>query len=179
MSAAPLLFHEAQPFRQRRTRLLIAIPPAGLLVLAIWQIGLRHPWGLHPMSNGQLASLTVFLWLFYLWMLRVRLVTTVDGDEIAVRLDGLGRRRRIAVAQITRAAETVFDPVRDFGGYGFRAIPHGRAYLAGGTRGIRLELAKGQTVVIGSERPGELLRAIERAQAIKAAVPRSPTTQFS
>jgi hypothetical protein len=117
------------------------------------------------MSNGQLATMTVFAWLVYLWLLRVRLVTTVEGGEIGVRLDGLGRRRRITITQIIRAAETTFDPVGDFGGYGFRAMPHGRAYLAGGTRGIRLELPKGQTVVIGSERPAELLRAIERARA--------------
>lgn len=167
MSAKPL-FHEEQPFRQRRTRLLLAVPPAGLLGLAIWQIALGHVWGRHPMSNGQLATLTVFLWLVYGWLLRVRLVTTVEGGEITVRLAGLGRRRRIGIAEVTRAAETTFDPIHDFGGYGFRPIPRGRAYLAGGTRGIRLDLPEGRTVVIGSERPAELLTAIERARTTKS-----------
>ena len=55
-----------------------------------------------------------------------------------------------------------YDPVRDYGGYGIRTTRHGTAYIAGGNRGVRLELAKGGTILIGSERPEELVSAITR-----------------
>jgi hypothetical protein len=159
---AERLFFEEQAFRQRRMRLLLAVPPSILLLLAIWQVVLGHPWGKHPMSNAGLIGWTLFLWFVYVRLVRVRLVTELAPSELLVSMRGLWRRRRIPVSDIKSVEVITFDPVRDFGGYGIRATRHGTAYIAGGNDGVRLQLTSGATVLIGSERSKELADAIGR-----------------
>jgi hypothetical protein len=159
---AERLFYEEQTFRQRRMLLLLAVPPSVLLLLVIWQAVLGHPWGNHPMSNASLTGWTIFLWLVYLRLVRIRLVTELLPTELLVSMRGLWRRRRIAVNDIKSVETITFDPVRDFGGYGIRTTRQGTAYIAGGNNGVRLQLASGATLVIGSERSKELADAIHR-----------------
>jgi hypothetical protein len=155
-------FHEEQSFRQRRLWLLLAIPPFGLLLLVIWQVVLGHPWGRQPMSNAGLIGWTVFLWLVYVRLLTVRLVTDVHSGEVSVAMRGLWRRRRIPLSDIKSSKVVAYDALRDFGGYGIRSTARGKAYIAGGNRGVRLELKRGGPLLIGSQRPEELELAIQQ-----------------
>jgi hypothetical protein len=52
------------------------------------------------------------------------------------------------------------DIARDYGGYGFRSARGGKAYVASGGRGVRVTLAGGEKLVVGSERPDELARML-------------------
>ena|SRR5579862_7544646 len=153
-------FHEAQRLRPPRFRWLVAFPPALVTALAIAQLRIGHPIGTQAPSNRGFVSLAVLLWLVYVWLSRVQLVTDVDATAVSIRLRGLSRRHRISLATIRSASAVAFSPERDFGGHGIRAVAGGRAYIAQGTRGARLELEGGQFVVIGSARPEELLAAI-------------------
>jgi hypothetical protein len=155
-------FVETQPFRQTRLLILLAIPPVAMSLLCVWQAGLGHPWGKQPLSNTGVIGWTIFLWLIYLRLITIRLVTEVRTDEIRVGMRGLWRARRIPLQDVQSAAVAAFDPVRDYGGYGVRSTNRGVAYLAGGNRGVRLELANGSRVTIGSRRPEELAQAIGR-----------------
>jgi len=112
------------------------------------------------MSNASIVGWTVFLWLVYFRLVTVRLVTDVRPGEVSVAMRGLWRERRIPLGEIKSAKTVTYDPVRDWGGYGIRTTPRGKAYIAGGNRGIRLELIKGGVILIGSERPEQLERAI-------------------
>jgi hypothetical protein len=143
-----------------RLRILLAIPPVLMLGLVLWQVVLGHPWGRQPMSNASIVGWTVFLWLVYFRLVTVRLVTDVRPGEVSVAMRGLWRERRIPLGEIKSAKTVTYDPVRDWGGYGIRTTPRGKAYIAGGNRGIRLELIKGGVILIGSERPEQLERAI-------------------
>ena len=155
------VFHEEQRFHLKRQRILLAIPPVGMTLLVVWQVILGHPWGKQPLSNGSVIGWTIFLWLVYLRLVTVRLVTEVRPRELAVAMRGLWRERRIPLGEIKSAKAVTYDPERDYGGYGIRTTKRGKAYIAGGNRGVRLELAKGGTVLIGSERAEELISAIE------------------
>ncbi len=157
-----VFFHEEQNFQQPRIRLLLAIPPTILLGLAVWQVALGHAWGKQPMSNGSLIFWTVFLWLLYFYLIRVRLVTEVRSDGVMVGLKGLGRRRSIPSDAIKSVELASYDPVRDFGGYGIRFQGSTSAYIASGNRGVRLELSTGKKVWIESKRPDDLLAALQR-----------------
>jgi hypothetical protein len=159
---AERLFYEEQTFRQRRIRVLLAVPPSLLLLLVIWQAVLGHPWGKRPMSNASLIGWTIFLWLVYLRLVRIRLVTELRLQELLVSMRGLWRTRRIPLSDIKSVEVVEFDPVRDYGGYGIRITRHGTAYIAGGNDGVRLQLIGGALVLIGSERSKELAEAISR-----------------
>jgi hypothetical protein len=153
-------FHEAQRLRPPRFRWLVAFPPAMVTALAVAQLRLGHPIGTHALSNGGFVSLAIFLWLVYVWLSRVQLVTDVEASGVSLRLRGLSRHHRIPLEAIRSAAVVTFDADRDFGGFGIRTIAGGRAYVARATRGVRLELDGDGFVVIGSLRPEELVAAV-------------------
>jgi hypothetical protein len=151
------LFYEKQRFPLRRVGVVLAIPPCFMLGLLVWQVVLGHPWGKQPMSNANVVGWTIFLWIIYFRLITVQLVIEVRGGELLVGLRGLWRARRVALGDI-RSVETItFDPERDYGGYGIRSSRQGTAYIAGGNRGVRLKLANGVTLVMGSQRPEELV----------------------
>jgi hypothetical protein len=158
--SAQAVFHEEQSLRLMRLRLLVAIPPVSMLLLVIWQVVLGHPWGKQPISNAGVIGWTVFLWLVYFRLVTVRLVTDVRPGELSVAMRGLWRERRIPLSEVKSAKSVTYDPVRDYGGYGIRTTRRGTAYIAGGNRGVRVELVKGGALLVGSERPEELVSAI-------------------
>jgi len=160
-SRAQPLFEEVQRFHLTRLRILVAIPPTAMLLLLIWQVILGHPWGKEPMSNASVIGWTTFLWLVYFRLMTVRLVTEVRPGEVSVAMRGFWRERRIPLAEIKAAQEVTFDAARDWGGYGIRTTGRGKAYIAGGSRGVRLQLVTGGMILIGSERSDELASVIK------------------
>ncbi len=159
-SDSPPAFLEVQRFPLRRIALALASPPCFLLGLLIWQVVLGHTWGKHPMSNADVVGWTVFLWLIYLRLITVRLVTEVRKGELIVRMRGLWRLRRVPLDHIQSVETITHDIARDYGGYGIRSTPEGKAYVASGGRGVRLTLAAGEKLVVGSQRPDELARVL-------------------
>jgi len=157
---APVLFHEEQAFRQWPAMLVLAMPPAGLIFIAVRQMVWHHPFGTPPVSNGGLLFLTVLSLLVYVRLITVRLVTDLRPGEIAVGLRGLWRKRRIPLDQVRAARAVEYDPIRDFGGYGVRSGRRGQAYIARGNRGVELELRDGGKVLIGSQDPARLAKQI-------------------
>jgi len=157
---APLLFHEEQAFRQWHAMVVLAMPPAGLILIAVRQMVWHHPFGTPPVSDGGLVFLTVLSLLVYVRLITVRLVTDLRPAEIAVGLRGLWRRRRIPLDQVRAAKAVEYDSIRDFGGYGIRSGRRGQAYIARGNRGVELELQGGGKVLIGSQDPARLAREI-------------------
>ena len=150
------LFYEKQRFSLRRIGLALSAPPCVMLGLLIWQVVLGHPWGKQPMSNANVVGWTVFIWLIYFRLITVHLVIDVRDGELLVGLHGLWRPRRVPLGEIQAVETVTFDPERDYGGYGIRSSRQGKAYLAGGNRGVRLKLVNGATLVVGSQRSEEL-----------------------
>jgi hypothetical protein len=153
-------FREVQALRQRHARLVLAMPPAAMLFIAVRQLVFHHPWGNPAMSNGGVVFLTVLLVGVYIRLITVRLVTDVRSGELSVGLQGLWRKRKVPLAGIRSAIEVQYDPAADCGGYGIRSGAKGLAYIASGNRGVELELNDGRKLLIGSQRPEELARKI-------------------
>ena len=106
-------------------------------------------------------ALAVLLWAVYVWLSRVRLVTTVDDEAITIRLRGLSRELRIRRSKIATVSLVTFDQDKDFGGYGIRSVTGGHAYVGLTARGVRADLVGGGVAVIGSSRPEALLSALK------------------
>jgi len=160
------VFREVQRFPLRRIALALASPPCFLLGLLIWQVALGHSWGKHPMSNGDVIGWTVFLWVIYLRLITVRLSTEVRQGQLAIALRGLWRLRRIPLDRIQAVQTITHDIARDYGGFGIRSTRGGKAYVATGGRGVRLTLAAGEKLVVGSQRPDELAAALRVSAAL-------------
>ena len=54
----------------------------------------------------------------------------------------------------------MYSPIRDCGGWGVRHYKSGKAYNVSGNRGVVLEFLDGRPILIGSQRPEELAKAI-------------------
>jgi hypothetical protein len=154
------VFREIQRFALRRVALALASPPCFMLGLLIWQVMLGHTWGKHPMSNGDVIGWTIFVWLIYFRLITVRLVTEVRREELIIALRGLWRLRRVPIENIQSAEAITHDIARDYGGYGIRSTRSGKAYVAEGSRGVRVTLTTKEKLVVGSQRPDELVSAL-------------------
>ena len=112
--------------------------------------------GAQTAAYSHVVGWTLFLWSVYFRLITVRLVTEVRDQKLIVALRGLFRTRRISLADIQSAETVTFDPDRDYGGFGICSNREGKAYIASGHQGVRLKLANGATVVVGSQRSKEL-----------------------
>jgi hypothetical protein len=158
-------FYEEQPLRQVRLRILTAIPPVAMTLLAILQVGFGHRWGEQPMSNAAVIGWAIFLWIVYLRLITVKLVTELQPGELRVAMRGLWRSHSVTLSEVKSVQAVTFDPVRDWGGYGIRSTRRGTAYIAGGGEGVELEMVGGGVVLIGSRRSSELAQAVARDRA--------------
>ena len=86
--------------------------------------------------------------------------TRVDGDGIHIRTLYVVRRK-LPFAEIESAEAVVYRPLRDYGGWGLRLGPAGKAYNMKGNRGVQLRLKNGGGVLVGSGRSEELARIIQ------------------
>jgi hypothetical protein len=81
--------------------------------------------------------------------------------DAGVRVKGLlFINRLIAFADIESAAARRYDPIMEYGGWGYRIGRSGKAYNAQGDEGVQLALKDGGRVLIGSARANELAAQI-------------------
>ena len=159
-------FHEVQYFHQR-WRLAVLASVAGVFVYGSYhQLVQGQPWGLQPVPNSVLVSMTFGLTAVFYWLLKIRLVTEVREREVHVHFVLLWKPRRFPYSAILSAEAVTYRPIEQFGGRGIRRGRHGWAYTVDGNRGVMLKLAGGEKFLIGSNRADELTAAIQtRLQA--------------
>lgn len=163
----PILFRERQRFHLGPARIVaLAIPPVGVATVSLRQIVWHHPWGSPPVSDGGLLFLTILIWLVLVRLLTVRLTTELRTAQLSVALRGVWRRTRVPVAKIRSARAVTYSPMAEYGGYGVRPGPLGRAYIARGAEAVQLELQDGSKILLGTQRPMELASAIAEAQRL-------------
>lgn len=163
---APPVYREVQRFRQWWMWVVVLAIAAFMWVGFALQIVLGSPFGSKPMPD---AMLWVFTLLFGLglpaFFLVLRLLTEVSADRLVVGLAPF-RMRAILLADIAEAKAVTYRPLADFGGWGVRwAGSRGVAYNASGDRGVQLVLRDGRRVLVGSQRPEELVLALRSAGA--------------
>ena len=164
--STPPLFREVQRFRQW----FFWIPVMVVTGIIWWQFAeqvvLGRPQGTDPIPSWVAWVLVIAFGLgFPAFALVVRLVTEVKPGLLSVRLIPF-RVNRIRVQEIQSAGARRYSPLREFGGWGIRIGRDGRAYNAYGNRGVQLTLADGSRILIGTQRPEELLAALRLAGAV-------------
>ncbi len=92
----------------------------------------------------------------------MRQSTIVSPEAVAVRF-GFVYRTRIPIADIREAEAVVYRPIAEYGGWGIRGFGKRRALNTRGNRGVLLTKTDGSTILIGSQKPRELLAALGQA----------------
>lgn len=92
----------------------------------------------------------------------LRQTTRVTPDSVSVRF-GFLYQTKIPIAEVRQAEAVQYRPVAEYGGWGIRGFGKKRALNARGNRGVLLTRTDGSTVMIGSQKPRELLDALAKA----------------
>lgn len=95
-------------------------------------------------------------------LLTLRLTTTVTPDALSVRY-GFLYKTRVPLSEIALAEAVEYAPVRDYGGWGIRGSRRRRALNARGNQGVLVTRSDGTTLLVGSQKPRELLAALAQA----------------
>jgi hypothetical protein len=146
--AAGATFRETQRF----PLWIFLIPLAIEVVVAAFIV--LHDWRIVPLVLAP-GVLIVGLWAL------IRLETRVDENGLYVRLFPFAGRT-IRPEEVLQAGVRTYRPLMEYGGWGLRWSGDGRAYNARGNRGVQLVLKGEQRVLIGSQRPEELLAALKQ-----------------
>ena len=153
-------YREVQRFRQPWLWALLAAVP----VLTGWglveQIVLGKPWGSRPAPDFILVGVFAITLLFPIWFWNMQLVIEVRDQTLEFIFLLLWRRRRIPLERIKRAEPVTYRPILEYGGWGIRRGRDGWCYNVRGDRGVRLELGGGEKLLLGSQTPEQLARAI-------------------
>jgi hypothetical protein len=161
-------FYEVQQFRQRWLWTFLLFTSLFIVILfgygMIKQLAFGQMWGNRPMSNTALAIVGMVVILFvvgltYLFY-TMKLITEVRNDELLVQFFPLSRQV-ISLESVRRCEVRTYNPIREYGGWGIRRVKSGKAYNVSGNRGVQLEFNSGKPLLIGSQKPEALERAIK------------------
>ena len=146
-------FHEEQRFRQWWIWALLAL--AALPVLVVVAI-----------RGVVLSVLVVPLVLLAIGVLLAfaRLVVDVDREAITVAFHLLWPKRTIPISEVRNVEVIAYRAFLEYGGYGVRLGLRGWAWSVSGNQGVLVERKNGSRLMIGSQRPKELVAAIARAK---------------
>ncbi len=150
-----------EPFReeQRFAAPLTAVfcVPAVITGYGLW----RQVWlGKPGLSSSLLWPAFVVTAVVAVWLSSMKLVTEVRDAGLLVWFVRLWPERTIPWEEIRGVETRTYRPIRDFGGWGVRWAARGIVYHARGSRGVRLVLASGERVLVGSQDADALARAI-------------------
>lgn len=154
-------FVEVQRFRQWWMIAIIAGASGLVWYCFVVQILLGQPVGTKPASDAAVWVLTALIGVgFPLFFASISMRTVVDADGVTIRFFPVWTRR-IRLADIASAAAVTYHPIMDYGGWGIRWSFAGWCYNVSGNRGVKVTLADGSQVMIGSGRAEELAASID------------------
>ncbi len=164
---AAVVFREEQNFDWRAYALLIAAEIVCWAALFFKVYTHPHPAALLNHHGHELAAAIVFCVGFPVMLVLgfLRMTTEVTPIDLRVWFGWIPTyRRTILVATIIRLEVVTYRPLADYWGWGIRTGRDGERVLnARGNRGIRIDLADGTRLLIGSQRPEALALALEHA----------------
>lgn len=115
---------------------------------------------LGPILWGGLAIVVGVAGLIY----SLRLHTEVRIDGIYFKMWPIHRSfRHISWSEIEHYESKQYSPLREFGGWGIRWVPGKIAYNVSGSQGIWIERKNGRSILIGSQRTEEFVKAVSEA----------------
>ena len=95
-----------------------------------------------------------------------KLETTIRSEGIYFRFKPFRRKPRFYKwSEIDKVYVRKYNPIKEYGGWGFRTgrRKSGTAYNVKGNMGLQMELNSGKKILIGTQKPEELGRALQKA----------------
>ncbi len=167
-----IIFEETQRFRYTWSYWLIVFSTVPLCIGAFFgffqQLVLNVPFGDKPMNDTGLLIVGILLllftvgliWLFHVMTLRV----SIDHSSIYYSFfPFIIKEKAIRADDVTEIEVKKYDPIWDYGGWGYRWRPGaGRALNVKGNRGLWMLKSDGKKLLIGTQQPEKLKIALDQ-----------------
>jgi hypothetical protein len=163
MDPKNVVFHEVQRFRQLWIWIFVFFLMGLSWYSFIQQIVSKIPFGTRPAPD----LVVIGMWILFGWVLpimafKIGLIIEVRGDGIYIRFIPFHLKFRTMPFEEIQSYETrTYRPLREYGGWGIRYGAGGKAYNVSGNRGVQLVLLSGRKILLGSQKPEELVLAIK------------------
>lgn len=164
-----IFFKETQRFKQWWLWLIL-FGVNGLFLFGVFQqVILGKQFGDKPMSDIWLIIFTIFTVLFTLLFVNFRLETIVKSDGIHIRFFPFHWKfKHYPWDILTKSYVRKYSPMLEYGGWGMRSsFGKGQAYNVSGNMGLQLEFTNGKKLLIGTQKPEELMGALQRIGQVK------------
>ncbi len=165
-------FQEVQQFRQDWLWVI-------LVFSSVMVVATTGPFVISDILSGNVSSETALLLtsiilfgfglpLFFYWL---KMITEVRKDGIYIRFFPFSRK--ILFPGLKSYVARTYRPIGEYGGWGVRCNWGGKgmAYNVSGNRGVQLELTSGKRILVGSQKPDELVRAIRASSNRRGQAP--------
>jgi len=155
-------FNETQKFRQWWIWLIILLTVVSWGYALISSLQAEKP---DKATDDLVLLLTSIIPVLLIVLLLVlRLVTRIRKEGIYVQFKPLQFREKfIPKEQIKSFEVRKYKPLAEYGGWGIRVglRKHGKAYNVSGKTGLQLYLENGKKLLIGTQKPREIQKAME------------------
>ena len=166
-------FEESQKFDQWWLKLIIigsVLAVVGPMFYGtINQVATGIPWGDNPMSTSGLIIMdfvtTLIMTGVVLLIFKTRLISEIKSDGIHIRFKPfLYKEKLITPGDIEKYEIRTYSSIKDYGGWGVRNGRRGKgiAYNVSGNIGLQLVLKNGRKILIGTQRPEAIKRAMNK-----------------
>lgn len=155
-------FNEVQRFDQWWLRLLLVI------ILAIAVSPLIMDWDTLKLSRFEIASvilsILVILGLFLGFWYIFKLETTINEKGITYRFVPFHIKSRFkSWKEIKSATIRKYNPIREYGGWGYRiSFTKRKALTTKGNRGIQLIFNDGNELLLGTQQPEKIMELFKQ-----------------
>ncbi len=169
MNASYSIFTEVQRFRQWWVLLLVLFVSGIAWYGFIQQIVLKKPFGNNPAPDAVMIMIwVIFGVLFPIFFYSLKLVTDVRNDGLYIRFFPLQfHSKKISFEEIKTYEIRTYSALKEYGGYGIRYGKNGKAYNISGKRGVQFEFLDGKRLLIGTQKPKELIQALDTVSGKK------------
>ncbi|MCF8234309.1 MAG: DUF6141 family protein [Bacteroidales bacterium] len=160
-----LYFKEKQRFNHWWIIAIVTIVTGLWLWAFIQQIILGIPFGTRPAPDLALIIILVLVLIPVLIFAFHSMHTEIRSDGIYYRLAPIMRSKKIKTEDITEWHLRKYKPVREFGGWGIRFSfrkKGSKTYNVKGKSGLQLKLDSGKKILIGTQKPEEIEKAMEK-----------------
>lgn len=151
-------FKEEQRFNQTWVWVIAIIPV--IMVIAEFSIIFTQKDKVETSDLVTMAIVLLVLLLTLLWLKKMRLVTSINTNEIRFHYKALMRKPKVINWNDIISAEVVkYDPLMEYGGWGIKySFKRGWCYNVAGDDGLRIKLKNGKSILIGTQKADELKR---------------------
>lgn len=152
-------FTEKQRFTQWWVWMILISIATPIIIGVFKQLILRQPFGGKPMSDLGLILFAILVFVFVSFFIIMRLDTVIDSSGIKMYFVPLVKRE-VKWEDVKSLSVVNYGFV---GGWGIRfGSSYGTIYNVKGKMGIAIELRNGKKFLIGTQKPEEIQRIIDR-----------------